>query len=180
MNEDIKPKTEKELPLFELDDKAQLDFLLKSILERSDFTIHGPDTCRLRKIIKHTENTNGRVTEEDFIKVFKTKKQLAAYIKVYGLTPWKLEYFVADLLAGNIKLTGGQETTYKNLDLLGVFIELTERFGFGKGMVYKALAEQLYDDDKEPADNLAYTQKTEFVRQTIAKLKKQLEITSKD
>jgi len=176
MNEDIEPKTEKELPLSELDDKTQLDFLLKSILERSDFTIHGTDTCRLRKILKHTESTNGYVTEEDLKKVFRTKVQLAAYIRKYGLTPWKLQDFVADFVTGNVKLTGGTENnTYKNIDLLGVFTELTVRFKFKKGMVYEALAEQLYDDwDKEPADNLAYSKKTEFVRQAIAKLKKQL------
>jgi hypothetical protein len=176
MSKAINNMPEREPCLHELDDRTQLDIILEGVLIHSDFTIHGSDTYRIKRILEHTEEANGCVREEDLKKVFKSKEQLAAYIRIYGLTPWYLESFTASVLAGNIKLTGGQGTTYDHhVDILGLFIELTERFKFKKGIVYQALAEHLdIPGHGKQGDNNAYTQGAEAIRQTIEKLKKQL------
>jgi hypothetical protein len=191
MSKEIEKMPERELYLHELDDWTQLNILLEGALIHSDFTIQGVDSYRIYRILKHIEETNGCVGEEDFKKTFKSKKQLEAYMQRYSLS-WLLQSFAASVLRGDIELTGGQCITSNSavtanhdspVDILGLFIELTERFKFKKSMIYQALADQLKvaghdktreDRNKNNDSSNAYSTGAEYIRQTIIKLKKQL------
>lgn len=186
MDEDKKSPSN-EILFNELPDIQQLNFLLESTLLHSDFTQCGADADRIRRILKKIEEELGTVTNDDLVKVFKTREQLSSYFRKYGSDPWRLQDFLAGVLDGSISLTGGQEkrsmmqaNSDSKIDLLGLFVELTERFKFKKGVVYQALAVHLdIYGHKDKGDNNAYSVGAEKVRQSIVKLKKQLEITSK-
>lgn len=183
------------LPISEWSDKKALDFLVLSCIGdrrkkgmdaigHSDHTVNGTEAKRIERIVNHVTAEIGRFTVEDALKVIKNRKQLDVAIVRYGNnTPLWLERLVRGILSGEIKLTGGQCLTaedLQNIDLLGLFTEMTERFNFKEGMVYQSIAEHLdingYDSTSH---NNGYSPGAETVRKWIQKLNDQLDLDTK-
>jgi hypothetical protein len=153
----------------------QLKLVISRAVEHSDHTIYGSDAQRLKRIIAEVEKANGRVTVDDALQVVKNRKQLDALMAIYtGDYPFWLEQLARGVIAGRIKLSGGQCKTSSGLDLLGLYEELQQRFNFQKGDIYQALAEVLNVPGYDTAsDNLAYSRGAEKIRQDIDKFRKQ-------
>jgi len=165
--------------LQEMTDQEQLDLLIPRILEHSDYsTVLTGYGNRIKERLEALESKRGRLTPELALTIIKNKEQFDAIAVKYHPWPIWLENLSRGLITGRLKFHGGQHRNppwAKEIDIVGIFNELTERFGFEKVPVYKAIAEHLKVDGWDAPDkNNSTTKGAEKVRKHIDTMRKAL------
>ncbi len=163
----------------DLSDREQLDFMMPGILEHSDYsTALSGYGSRLKERLDALESKCGHLTPELALSVIRNKKQFDVVAVKYHPWPIWLENLARGLIAGHLKFGGGQYRNpkwAKEIDLLGVFEELTGRIGFDEMLVYQSIADHLNVEGRDTQDKYNSTTKgAETVRQHIMRMRNAL------
>ena len=170
--------TNKELPINKMPEEVQIEILVKSMLQNSDYILYGNDSLRIQERLEAFKRKNNGIMSPDHVqKIIKTEEQLKDAMSSYVAGHWPdwLQSFIYAHATGLIKLKGGAIRKPKwasEHDVVGMYEEL-KNIGFKNINIERAIAKHLdvngWEDDNKGTGR---TRGSETVRDHVFHMKK--------